>query len=341
MLKLIFPHGGWGLGNDLVPWCKAYILQKRLGNKATILGPAWGNNPRGYYKYFRTSRFDHQYCKAILKLVPGIPFTEELFRESNCSTFSEACDFFIERTGLRGRSAYAVTITGLWGAFPGIREARSFVVSTLMSTRYTPDNLHVISSKTIPTKLSVGLHIRLGDFTDAVGSLSDSQEGRCNVRLPGEWYLSICNELERKLGRKHLQYFVCSDGSREEIAPIFAGKDYIFCSELNHSDISDLMWLSKSDLLICSASTYSVWAAFLSDAPYIWYRKDLSDTTSASSVEQLETLGVQMPDLEVHGGKGRGVLVDRTGVIPDSLTERLRLRLREKELPYEAIFGRT
>lgn len=334
MLKVIFPHGGWGLGNDLIPWCKAYLLKRRLGDQARILGPAWGNNPRRYYRYFGTPRFDYQYFRCVLKVLPKIPFTEQIFRESGRESFSDACDYFIEKTQLRSRRAYAVTVTGLWGAFPGLRDARDFVISTLMTTKHTPNNLYLIAARSEAKKLSVGVHVRLGDFLRPEETEADLVEGMCNVRLPLEWYRNVMRELESQLGSNHLQYFVCSDGSHEEIALIFSGRDYVFCSELGNTDISDLIQLSKCDLLICSTSTYSAWAAFLSQAPYVWYVPTDAARMSSSAFWKFKELGMELPELGTTSAIGRGCLVDESGILPRELIDRLRGRIRERTISY-------
>lgn len=42
LMKLIHPHGGYGLGYELFVWAKGYILSPESG--ARLLHPAWGNN---------------------------------------------------------------------------------------------------------------------------------------------------------------------------------------------------------------------------------------------------------------------------------------------------------
>ena len=59
-MKVCFPM--WigrrhqGLGNELIPWAKAFIAAEELQIK--FLPPALGLNDRRYYEYFGTSRFD-------------------------------------------------------------------------------------------------------------------------------------------------------------------------------------------------------------------------------------------------------------------------------------------
>ena len=59
MLQYALPMAtgrGAGLGNELIPWGKAYIASRVLGIPA--LHPAWGLNTRRYWEYFGTSRID-------------------------------------------------------------------------------------------------------------------------------------------------------------------------------------------------------------------------------------------------------------------------------------------
>lgn len=266
------PHGGYGLGNDLIPWAKGYILASQLN--AYLLHPAWGNNRRGYARYFRTGRFDWQGYRLLARSLPKLAFTEHDYRASGQNDFCKACALFINKNQLLNWRHYIVTITGLWGAFSGIKAARHFVMAQLLTTNYTQKNLIQLMRRLEPTKLTVGIHVRLGDFRTAASD--QDLQGAVNTRLPMAWYRHICALLTAAVGEDRLQFLIASDGSRAEVRELLDEFPSIFSSELPNSDCSDLIALSEADLLICSLSTFSAWAAFISHAPYIWSSPNLS-----------------------------------------------------------------
>ena len=55
----------------------------------------------------------------------------------------------------------------------------------------------------------------------------------------------------------------------------------ITTGDIPDGDCSDLLMLASADLLLCSTSTYSSLAAFLSDAPYLWFAPNLHGNAQA------------------------------------------------------------
>ena len=101
-MRLVMPHGGYGLGNDLIPWAKGYILSGELGAK--LLHPAWGNNPRQYWRYFGTSRWDWQWYRVLVRAFPRYVFSEEIYREAGENDFEKACKYFAEKHDLYSKN---------------------------------------------------------------------------------------------------------------------------------------------------------------------------------------------------------------------------------------------
>ena len=61
---------GYGLGNELIPWARAFIASELLG--ARLLPPAFGLNRRGYWRHFRTLPDDWIYHRALQKILPVV-----------------------------------------------------------------------------------------------------------------------------------------------------------------------------------------------------------------------------------------------------------------------------
>ena len=161
----------------------------------------------------------------------------------------------------------------MWGGYRHIASARDFVYSTLYQSRFAAKNLISIQSRLDAEKITVAMHVRLGDF-GAVAHQLDDYRGKFNLALPLEWYRNIAKSIQQQLGNV-VQFLVVSDGTPEQLQPLLAGLNAVTTSDLPDSDCSDLLALANADLLVCSVSSFSATAAYLSKAPYLWFEPNL------------------------------------------------------------------
>lgn len=267
---------GAGLGNELVPWARAYLMSRVLG--ARLLSPAWALNARGYRRHFRTSRVDWLVQRLMTATLPCVRFDEAAYLANGAGAVEDAFARFVDQNGLRRRSPLVVTTDGLWGGIQHVARAREFVRSTLYQTRYAATNLAEVSARLNPEKLTVAMHVRLGDFAVA-DPKPETYRGRFNCALPLEWFVGIGKQLRRALG-DDLEFLVFSDGTSDQLATLVKAIEPVDCQCSQPADVSDLLAMSQADLLISSISTYSVWAAALSKSQYIWFRPQLYEHPS-------------------------------------------------------------
>jgi hypothetical protein len=105
----------------------------------------------------------------------------------------------------------------------------------------------------------------MGDFRKLLAGENFSQVGA--VRTPEDYFIDIIKEI-RNIKAADLPVSVFTDGYKEEFEKLFS-MDNIKMVEGN-PDIVDLILLSRSRVIVASAnSTFSYWAAFLSDVPAI------------------------------------------------------------------------
>ena len=98
----------------------------------------------------------------------------------------------------------------------------------------------------------IGVHIRRGDFK--LG----------NQTTPLDYFVTVITFLRRKIG-KELPVTVFTDADESEIEEVLKLPSVKLAEE--KADILDLLLLSRSSILVLSRdSTFSYWAAFLSDA---------------------------------------------------------------------------
>ncbi len=342
MIKIVRPHGGYGLGNELIPWAKAWIFAQEAS--AMCMPPAWGSNPREYWRYFKSPRWDSLVHRAVSKVVPTISFAQSDFDAIGLTDFREASRRFIELHNLDIKSFWNVEITGLWGAFEGLRPSRSFLLSRLLSTTHTIQNIYRIKQNIDNQKLFVGLHVRMGDFSK---SNLYSYQSSVNMSWPIEWWVNIIERLNNCFGASNINFLLASNGSLNELSPLLSHDNVLFTSSLPYSDISDLLTLSECDLICGSLSSFSMWAIFLGNAFSLWFDENferIDSTTLASHFHSLLELGVSSPhalEQDAHQKKDnaypKSFACGVGGPISDKLLNRLHVILEERKTRYDFI----
>lgn len=317
---------GSGLGNELISWARAFLAAQMIS--AHVLRPAFGLNKRQYWKHFGTPRYDWLLYKGLECILPVVEFKEADYIRHGGGDFLDAFSSFADENKLHDRKNYLLITEGMWGGYRHIAAAKDFVYSTLYQSRFASKNLLQIRARLNPNKLVVAMHIRLGDFSAVPASLS-SYQGQFNIALPLEWYCKIAKNIREYLGDQ-VQFLIVSDGTNEQLKPLLDEVTAITTTDIPDSDCSDLLALAQADLLICSVSSYSAWAAFLSDAPYIWFEPNLQQHQEGfysiwgHEPEQKIKGGATREAIENHssakeGIHGRGIPIGINGTLPTGL----------------------
>lgn len=320
---------GAGLGNELFPWAKAFIAGQELG--ARVLQPAWGLNRRPYYRYFGTSRVDWLLHRTLGTVLPAYAFTESDYRATGETDYGRAMRKFAEKTGLMHRKAWVLFTEGMWGGYHALRSARPFVLGALQRGRGVDDNLYDLAQRQIADHLVVAVHVRLGDFAQADREMT--YRGRFNVAVPLHWYRQVCRHLASDLDGK-VTFELFSDGSPAALAPFVEEFQPLTTWHQSDTVCSDLLAMAQADALVCSLSSFSLWAAFLSERPYLWFEPQLQVHGRHRSLWGHEP-GQQGPDgvtarclaEALRGGINslpRGMPVGPDGSLPDPLITHLR-----------------
>lgn len=262
---------GAGLGNELTPWARSFLAAQVVG--AHAMPPAFGFNSRKYWRHFGTPRYDWILHKAMERLLPVVEFGESDYLQHGGGDVVQVLRNFAEAKNLHNRQAFLLVTEGMWGGYGHIAAARDFILSTLYQSRFAASNLMRIAERLHPDKPVIGMHVRLGDFLP-LSTESGMYTGRFNCTLPLEWYCNIARCIYSQLGDS-VQFLIVSDGTRAQLQPLLDTIPAVTTSDLPDSDCSDLLALAKADLLVCSVSSYSSIAAFLSDKPYLWFAPNL------------------------------------------------------------------
>jgi hypothetical protein len=261
---------GYGLGNEMIPWARAFLAAQILDAK--LLPPAFGLNRRGYWQDFNTAPDDWIYHRAMQRLLPVVRFTEAEYLAHGGGDAVSALRSFADAHRLRRRSLFVLVTDGLWGGYAHIQPAREFVRSTLYQSRYAARNILQLQQRIDPAKVLVGMHVRLGDFVAPTDI--GSYRRIANASLPIEWFHNVAANLQSAFGNDW-QLLLVSDGAQERLQSLLAQFPCIITADISHGDCSDVLALAAADLLVCSASSYSSLAAFLSDSPYLMFAPSL------------------------------------------------------------------
>lgn len=291
--------GRAGLGNQAIAMGKAWLGASVLGQR--YVDVPWGLNPRGYRSEFRSSRLDWAKTFA-LRGASRVVLDERAFRDWGGVDYGR----FVADT-FDGEPVPLIVChdSNMEGGFASIVGARSFLASRLTGT-------HAVQSSKLLSKVElerldvpiITLHFRAGDFeADPPGP------GEFNRRLPASWYRDMIVSLEASAAVRPKYYIVCEPDPTvvrmaknlgEGLAP---GR----ISVVSNSPTVDLALLARSDLIVCSVSSFSMLAAFISDSPYIWYGGQLSRTAGRRGIWPDE-MRPRFHDTRGHAAtEGRGV----------------------------------
>lgn len=261
---------GAGLGNEIIPWGKAFIAATELD--ANVGHPAWGLNRRRYYKTFGTSRFDWLGYRTLATLLPTYRFRQQDYINIGKIDFGDAVRVFAQERGLFKKKAFVLYVEGMWGGYASIASARQFIWTQLISSRSALANLYRVRQRLSPNKVSIGVHIRLGDFKQPIEL--EKYRGKFNVSLPLEWYFNVCREL-RSAFNDRVQFLLFSDGGPDKLSAFIQEFQPVTTFDLTNTDCSDVLAMAGCDLAVCSVSSYSMLSAFLGQSPYLWFAPQL------------------------------------------------------------------
>jgi hypothetical protein len=254
--------------------------------------------------------------------MPSITITDEMVRSTGESDYGAAMRALDAEHGWSRRCSLILVHGGMSGGFLGIDGSRHYLRNLLLG--HLPERRCPECRAPDEGLLRVAAHIRLGDFTeDAAGPLP----GAFNKRMPIGWYRWVLDSLRDRFGDR-LRVDIVSDDP-EQAFRMFP--DWASCRARSWNVLEDLSIMAAADLLICSVSTFSMLAAFLSDAPYIWYRPHLDEHGGFLSIwgylEEQRTGPTGANARKQRNNTGlsatRGVAVDIGGELPSWLIDYL------------------
>lgn len=248
----VFRIFGPGLGNLLFPWARAVLLAQHAGFR--LISPTWPQFKVG--TLFRRE-LDARHYAGLFTVSPGSLNGMARVRRLALARRLQETDAALAVDG------DVVEVSGMNAMFEPLKGHHAAIRTALIQitkSEHSQGLSHDFAN-------SISMHVRMGDFTVPT-STEDIHRGTANMRVPLSWYIDIAKGIRARYGQ-HLRIHVFSDGTDEELRPLWALEN---CQRLGFgSAIADLLALSNSNMLIASGSTFSMWASYLGRMPVVWH----------------------------------------------------------------------
>ena len=243
-----------GLGNKLLVWARAWVFAQRHG--LPLFTTSWCHVHIGPILRREKNRFYWNYFDS-----PSIPWHMKLLWRNQPPVREPALDD--PRAGLDAPPTLFVfhQLPHWSDYFAGLREHRDPLRQAL--GQMLKKGLRERSAAQPAPE--IGVHVRAGDFRPLAGH--EQLAGAEHARTPIDYFIEQIGRLRQELGGD-VPVTLFSDGKAEELQALLTLPNLARAAAA--PDIVDLLRLSQSKVIVCSAgSTFSYWAAFLSDAVVI------------------------------------------------------------------------
>lgn len=269
---IFFRASGHGLGNLLFPFARAIVYAKK--KKVPVIWPTWNQLKIG--PIIRGEKDKRTYHNLFVRTKNYIGGIEKIKILALSKKISET-----ESIKSWPKSKMIVKeFSGMEGMFNPILRYREFIKSELFSIT----RRHHLKGYYYDFNGSISVHIRLGDFKETK-NFNKLKKGKSNYRIPLSWYIEKIENI-RDYFKSEIPVYVFSDGADDELSPILSlrsSKRVFFGSSL-----ADLWALSKSNVLIASNSTFSMWASYLGEMPVVWYKINVKTKLNNEEIESQE-----------------------------------------------------
>lgn len=248
--------GRYGLAHGLLAWARCAVWCEKTG--ARPLAPIWlrprigpylrrERDKRDYFKLFGTGGALGEPLRSWLlatarRIDVGIDWPDPL-------PPADRATVVVFRNALADNEKKCFDQVRGHGAM--LRER----LLAMTRPRYRPPS---------PATPFIAIHVRLGDF--ALADPVTLATGGNNLRLPIDWYGDRLKALRAAID-EDLPGVVFSDGSAAQLAPLLAMPGVSRAPR--RSAVTDLLAIGQGAAVIASASGFSLWGAFLGDAPRI------------------------------------------------------------------------
>lgn len=243
-----------GLGNKLLVWARALVFSHLNGLPLFVSN--WAEVKIG--PILRNEKSKRQYWGYFVKTNQPSFLRRLVFAWSKCVD-----DPDLRRVaGINEKLLYVFREMPSWpDYFKDLREFRGLITEQFYQN-VAPKYLSLAQSQEAPV---IGVHVRRSDFRESAAG--EAIGNTCNQRTSLDFYIRTVEAI-RDIQGAQLPVTVFTDGRKDEIADLLSLPRAKIAAK--NPDIVDLMLLSRSRyVVVSSGSTFSYWAAFVSNASVI------------------------------------------------------------------------
>ena len=284
MAKVYVKFPNTGLGNLMLVWAKGFVFA-HINDLELVTSSWWGfrwgaivrreKKKRIYINYFRETSLAKRVLMHFFVKKRRVCHEPVISKISDAEKKSNRIYLFDNPT------------TGENELFGALRDYRDLIRKKIFEM-LMPRQKHQLDKGMVPV---ISVHIRRGDFK--IG----------NPITPLSHFISVINIIRKESG-KNVPVTIFSDAGESELTDILKMEEVSMVAE--NSDIVDLLLMSQSKIIVLSqSSSFSYWAAFLSDAlvimsstdwqykikesgeKYTEFKWNANDTQSTQKLEQL------------------------------------------------------
>jgi hypothetical protein len=247
-----------GLGNMLFPWARSEVFRSERGCGA--LAPTWTRwlrmgpwlrrekDKRLYRRLFSSAGYVSGVRKAALML-----------------THRRVPEPTVVATEMPDLDDCIVEFRGMVGLFDPFAKHHRFIRRRLEEIALDWVRKSV-AKEWRSDRHFIAVHIRRGDFQP----WDPAKAGRrfMSMQLPVDWYASAIDRAKAIAGTE-AETLIFTDGNGGDLQPLLGRPRTRLAVEA--PAVCHLLGMANASAIVGSASSFSMWAAFLSDSPAIWF----------------------------------------------------------------------
>lgn len=251
--------GRFGLAHSMLSWARCRLWCDR--HAVPMLAPSWlqprvgpflrrERDKRQYHRLFEFGDYVRGLRKLRVLAGANRVAAETADLEAVLRLPQRQLVVFSNRMSLNEESHFCEIV--------GQADAVRFALTRMTKSAYRPP---------ADRQAHVAVHVRMGDFS-APASMDALHQGSKNSRIPIDWYVDVVNTLRARAGAVVVRVY--SDGSDDALAPLLRLPGTTRAPK--QASITDLLAMAQARVVVSSGSGFSMWGAYLGDAPRICFR---------------------------------------------------------------------
>jgi len=239
---------GPGLGNLMFPFARSIIGSH--GEDNILISPTWTQLKIG--PFLRREKDKRIYFKEFLGR--NLLEWKNWFR----AKFLPKVDESRLASDLTQYDNYVVHYEGMGNYFRDIYDGRDLIKAWI--------DRNAKKDGEISQVYNIACHVRLGDFRSEEDL--ESKSGHV-VRQSWDWYRNSINEAVKLSNVPHPKIYLFTDESHDTVVEQL-DLPYELIKDPSRNAITALINMSRANIIVTSRSTFSQWAAFMSEGLAIW-----------------------------------------------------------------------